>query len=88
MILNKLMTVNPRDRATLENLMKDRWLMLGQKEELRPYTQPPCDNIDPWVTQRMMKMGFEWEHIQESVTHRSYDRLMGTYLILSKKKPR
>lgn len=43
--------------------------------------------MDPWVTRRMVKMGFEREHIKESVTRRSYDRLMSTYLILSTKKP-
>lgn len=61
---------------------------LGPKEELRPYTVPPYDNMDLWVTQTMMKMGFEWEHIEESVTRRSYDRLMGTHLMLNTKKPR
>lgn len=60
---------------------------MGQKEELTPYTEPPCDNLDPWVTHRMMKMGFEQEHIEESMTRRSYNRLMGTYLILSTKNP-
>lgn len=38
------------------------------------------------MTQRMMQMGFEWEQIEESVTRRSYDSLMATYLILSKTK--
>lgn len=86
MILKKLMTVNPSNRATLENLMKDQWLTLDVKVELRLYTEPPCENMDPWVNQKMMKMGFEWEHIKDSVTHRSYDRLMGMYLILSTTK--
>lgn len=49
------MTINPSDRATVENLMKDRCQNLGQKEELKPYTQLSCENMDPWVTQRMMK---------------------------------
>lgn len=86
MILKKLMTVNPSIRATLKNLMKDQWLTLGVKKELRPYTEPPCENMGPWVNQKMMKMGFEWEHIEDSVTHRSYNRLMGMYLILSTTK--
>ncbi|KAF6302955.1 hypothetical protein mRhiFer1_008693 [Rhinolophus ferrumequinum] len=54
-ILQRLRTVNASDRATLENLMK------GQKEELRPYPEPHCENMDPWVTKRMVKMGFEQE---------------------------
>lgn len=35
-ILKKLMTVSPIDRGMLQILMKDRWLNLSQKEELRP----------------------------------------------------
>lgn len=88
MILNSLMTINPGDKAMLKNVMKDRWLTLSQEEELRPYTETPCDNMDPWVNKRMMKMGFEWDHIQDSMTRRGYDRLMAAYLMLSTKNSR
>lgn len=88
MILKSLMTINPGDRAMLKNVMKDRWLNLGQEEELRPYTESPCDNMDPWVNKGMLTMWFEWDHIQDSMTRRGYDRLMATFLILSTKNSR
>lgn len=35
--------------------MTDRWLNFGHKEELNLYTEPPCNIMDPWVTQKMVK---------------------------------
>lgn len=87
-ILWQLMTLKPSDRPALRNVMKEPWLNWKQEEELRPYLEPPCENMDPWVTQRMMEMGFQPENIEESVTSRTYDKQMGTYLILCTKKPK
>ena len=54
-LLKKLMTLNLSDRGTLEELMRDPWLNMGQEEELRPQ-ESPCDNMDPRVTEVMMNL--------------------------------
>lgn len=70
MILKRLITINPSNRGLLGKVMKGGWLNLGQEETLRPCIDPSCDNMDPCVTKKIMKMGFEWDHIQDSMTHK------------------
>lgn len=35
--LNKLITPNPQERSRLRDIMPDRWLNMGQEEELKPH---------------------------------------------------
>lgn len=83
-LLRKLLTVNPNNRGPLQDIMRDRWLNLGH-QELSPYIEPPRNVMHPWVTQKMINWGFEKEHIENSVRKNSYNRLMGTYLMLRMK---
>lgn len=48
-------------------------------------TQLHCD-MDPWVTEVMINMGFVWDQIQDSLAGRKYDHMMATYVTLSIKK--
>ena len=85
-LLKKLLTLDPRRRPTLEDIMSDLWVNMGQEEELRPYSEPPGGDIDPQVTEIMKDMGFKEHEIQESLTQKKYNRVMGTYLILKTMK--
>ncbi|XP_045678804.1 serine/threonine-protein kinase MARK2-like [Phyllostomus hastatus] len=85
-LLKKLLILDPRRRPTLEDIMSDPWVNMGQKEELRPYSEPPGGDIDPQVTETMKSMGFREHEIQESLTQKKYNRVMGTYLILKTSK--
>ncbi|XP_054585318.1 serine/threonine-protein kinase MARK2-like [Eptesicus fuscus] len=38
--LKTLLTVDPSQRSTLEEVMQHPWLTVGQEEELRPYSEP------------------------------------------------
>ncbi|XP_054584507.1 serine/threonine-protein kinase MARK2-like [Eptesicus fuscus] len=78
-----LLTVDPSQRPTLEEVMRHPWLNRGQ-EELRPYSQPPGGDLDPQVLELMQSLGFEPDQVEQSVGERKYDRDMGTYLILKK----
>ncbi|KAF5922661.1 hypothetical protein HPG69_008034 [Diceros bicornis minor] len=55
-LLKKMMTLNPRKRTTLQDIMNDPWVNMGQ-EKLRPYRELPCDKRDPWVTDGMRNKG-------------------------------
>ncbi|EPQ20094.1 Serine/threonine-protein kinase MARK2 [Myotis brandtii] len=81
-LLRKLLTVNPSQRPTLEDVMKDPWFNKGGKEKLSPYSEPPWGELDPQVIEIMQSLGFKQDDIQESITQRKFDRAMGTYLIL------
>ncbi|XP_059559920.1 serine/threonine-protein kinase MARK1-like isoform X2 [Myotis daubentonii] len=46
--LNRLLTVDPNQRPTMEEVMEDPWLNMGQEEEpLGPYSEPPRGDLDP-----------------------------------------
>lgn len=45
--LSKLITVNPKERSTLTEIMPDPWLDKGHVEELPPFTESPSDDLDP-----------------------------------------
>lgn len=57
------MILNPSSRETLEKIMKDLWINMGQEDKLRPYSEPPCDEKGPGVTDIMITMDFEWDQI-------------------------
>ncbi|XP_058423878.1 serine/threonine-protein kinase MARK2-like [Diceros bicornis minor] len=85
-LLRKLLTVEPSERATLKDILNDPWVNVGH-EKLRPHRELPCDNMDPSVTEVMVRdLGFEWGKIRPSLRARKYDHLMATYLILKSKQ--
>ncbi|XP_070264871.1 serine/threonine-protein kinase MARK2-like [Myotis yumanensis] len=88
-LLNRLLTLDPKKRPTMEEVMEDRWLNVGQEDEpLRPYSEPPQEDLDPHVTAVMLGLGFRQDQIQQSLTNRRFDRVMGTYRILKMTQPK
>lgn len=46
-LLKKFLVLNPARRASLENIMKDKWMNVGYEEdELKPYVEPEPDFKD------------------------------------------
>lgn len=56
--------------------MWEPWLSVGQEDEFRPYNEPPCDYMDPWVTKKVMNPGFEWDQIQDALKFKRYNRVV------------
>ncbi|CAC5383789.1 MARK [Mytilus coruscus] len=47
-LLKKFLVLNPTKRASLENIMRDKWMNVGfEDDELLPYVEPPADVLDP-----------------------------------------
>lgn len=47
-LLKKFLVLNPAKRASLETIMKDKWMNIGfEDDELKPYVEPPPDINDP-----------------------------------------
>lgn len=81
-----LVTLNPESRENLEDFMADPWLNMDQEEELRPYCEPPSDDMDPWVTEEMLNLGSQWDQIQDTMNKKTYNNVMASYLLLKTKK--
>ncbi|CAK6443041.1 unnamed protein product [Pipistrellus nathusii] len=79
--LQRLLTVDPDRRPTLEEAMRMPWLELAP-EDLPPDMEPPGEDLDPQVVETMRGMGFREEAIRDSVASQRFDRVMGTYRIL------
>lgn len=46
-LLKKFLVLNPARRASLESIMKDKWMNVGYEEdELKPYVEPEPDFKD------------------------------------------
>lgn len=47
-LLRKFLVLNPAKRASLEVIMRDKWMNMGhEEEELKPYIEPIADLKDP-----------------------------------------
>ncbi|XP_045689576.1 serine/threonine-protein kinase MARK1-like [Phyllostomus hastatus] len=81
-LLQNILTLDPAQRPTLDAIMKDPWVNRGQKEGVNLYSEPLCGDIDPQISEQMKHLGYTQEELRESVAHKAFDNIMGTYLIL------
>lgn len=42
---------------------------MGEEEKLRPHDEPPSEDMDSWVTQEMVNLGFQLHRIQYMLTN-------------------
>lgn len=67
-LLRKFLVLNPAKRASLETIMRDRWMNMGYEEdELQPYFEPMADLKDP---KRIGKTGTVFRQKQFSLAGR------------------
>ncbi|XP_052057796.1 MAP/microtubule affinity-regulating kinase 3-like isoform X3 [Mytilus californianus] len=85
-LLKKFLVLNPTKRASLENIMKDRWNNMGYEDrELKPYSEPPKDLLDSKRIELMVNMGYSRKDIEDTITHQKYDDIQATYLLLGRR---
>ncbi|XP_025198849.1 serine/threonine-protein kinase MARK2-like isoform X3 [Melanaphis sacchari] len=90
-LLKKFLVLNPLKRASLEVIMKDKWMNLGcEDDELKPYVEPEPDFKEPKrivcrVTETLVGMGYSRAEIEESLSQAKYDDIFATYLLLGRK---
>ncbi|TSP25429.1 Serine/threonine-protein kinase MARK1 [Bagarius yarrelli] len=85
-LLKRLLVLNPVKRGSLEQIMKDKWMNVGQdSEELQPYTEPEPDFSDSKRIELMVTMGFPKDDITAALKGHKYDEIMATYLLLGRK---
>ncbi|XP_073995107.1 serine/threonine-protein kinase MARK2-like isoform X27 [Rhodnius prolixus] len=85
-LLKKFLVLNPAKRASLETIMKDKWMNMGYEEdELKPYLEPEPDYKDLKRIEALVGMGYTRSEIEDSLTQAKYDDVFATYLLLGRK---
>ncbi|XP_053519787.1 serine/threonine-protein kinase MARK2-like [Artibeus jamaicensis] len=70
-LLRSIMTLDPTERPTLEDIIKDPWVNKGSKEGVKLHCEPPSGDIDHQITEKMKHLGYDQEEIRESRQHHS-----------------
>ncbi|XP_044728869.1 MAP/microtubule affinity-regulating kinase 3-like isoform X2 [Chrysoperla carnea] len=84
-LLKKFLVLNPYKRASLETIMKDRWMNMGYDEELKPYIEPESDLADHKRIEALVCLGYNRSDIEASLDSAKYDDVFATYLLLGRK---
>ncbi|KAK8745797.1 hypothetical protein OTU49_000014, partial [Cherax quadricarinatus] len=85
-LLKKFLVLNPARRASLETIMKDRWMNIGyEDDELKPYIEPVMDYDDLKRIEILNEMGYSRAEIEESLKSQKYDDVYATYLLLGRR---
>jgi len=85
-LLKKFLVLNPAKRASLETIMKDKWMNVGyEDDELKPFIEPEQDFNDQIRINLLTNLGYTKEEIEESLKNKKYDDIMANYLLLYKK---
>lgn len=85
-LLKKFLVLNPAKRASLETIMKDKWMNVGyEDDELKPFVEPEPDYTDQTRVNLLTNLGYTKEEIDDSLKNKKYDDVMANYLLLYKK---
>ncbi|XP_054005642.1 serine/threonine-protein kinase MARK2-like isoform X3 [Hylaeus anthracinus] len=89
-LLKKFLVLNPTKRASLETIMKDKWMNMGyDDDELKPYLEPEPDYKDHKrigeSAKALASMGYTRSDIEDSLEQAKYDDVFATYLLLGRK---
>uniref|UniRef100_A0A2A4K5R9 non-specific serine/threonine protein kinase n=1 Tax=Heliothis virescens TaxID=7102 RepID=A0A2A4K5R9_HELVI len=85
-LLKKFLVLNPAKRASLESIMRDKWMNTGyEDDELRPYVEPQQDFKDHNRIEALVCVGYNRQEIEYSLAEAKYDDVFATYLLLGRK---
>merc|ERR1712110_1138237 len=73
-LLKKFLVLNPSRRASLEVIMKDKWMNMGYEEEdLKPYVEPVQDWNDRKRIEILEGMGYSNSMVEEALKQQKFD---------------
>lgn len=85
-LLRKFLVLNPAKRASLEQIMRDKWMNMGyEDDELKPYQEAQPDLNDQKRIECLVALGYKREDIEASLAQTRYDDVHATYLLISRK---
>ncbi|VDD82010.1 unnamed protein product [Mesocestoides corti] len=87
MLLRKMLVLNPTKRASLLDIMKDKWLNTAFEDNtLQPFKEDIPDYNDPERIQWMVQMGFSRSDIHDSLTKQRFNNITATYILLGQRR--
>ncbi|XP_052578506.1 sperm motility kinase X-like [Peromyscus californicus insignis] len=87
-VIAKLLTVNPRQRPKIDDVVGFQWLKHGSEGSPNPFRENDEDSYpDPTVMVIMGIMGYKQGEILEALREKKFDQVMATYLILRQQSP-
>jgi len=87
-LLKKFLVLNPTRRASLEVIMKDKWMNMGyegESDELKPYIEPVQDWADSKRIEILQTMGYANSVVEESLKQQKFDDCYASYLLLGRR---
>ncbi|XP_065161670.1 serine/threonine-protein kinase MARK2 isoform X5 [Atheta coriaria] len=88
-LLKKFLVLTPTKRASLESIMKDKWMNMGyvgyENDELKPYIEPQPDMSDQKRIEALLCLGYTRNEIEGALDNPNYDDLFATYILLGRK---
>ncbi|XP_005086558.1 sperm motility kinase 2B-like [Mesocricetus auratus] len=81
-VIRSLLTVNPKKRPTLKDILRYPWLRKGDVGSSIHCDKMSPSHLDPAIMAAMADMGFDPRDIRESLLHRLFNEPMATYGLL------
>ncbi|XP_037065421.1 sperm motility kinase 2B-like [Peromyscus leucopus] len=81
-LLSLLMTVNPRRRPTVDEVVTHPWLKKDMEASPNYYEEMVPSLPDPAIVEAMKRIGFQAQDIKDSLQQRKYNQTMATYCLL------
>merc|ERR1719508_115004 len=85
-LLKKFLVLNPTRRASLEVIMKDKWMNMGyEDDDLKPYVEPIQDWADSKRIEILQTMGYSNSVVEEALKQQKFDDCYASYLLLGRR---
>jgi len=85
-LLKKFLVLNPTRRASLEVIMKDKWMNMGyEDDDLKPYIEPVQDWADSKRIEILQTMGYSNSVVEEALKQQKFDDCYASYLLLGRR---
>ncbi|XP_046311223.1 sperm motility kinase Z [Marmota monax] len=81
-LIREILTVDPTQRPTLEQVTRHPWLSQGEAASPSPSVQALPELPDPSIIATMVNMGYDPFNTWMSLAKKKYDNAMATYLLL------
>ncbi|XP_012890743.1 PREDICTED: sperm motility kinase-like [Dipodomys ordii] len=83
-LVTSMVAVDPKRRPSLQRVLEHPWLQQGVQEPPAPESHPPRPDLS--ILEAMAGMGYDPQQVKEALSAKSYNALMGVYLMLEQKK--
>ncbi|XP_029416363.1 sperm motility kinase X-like [Nannospalax galili] len=86
-VIAKLLTVDPRKRPTIGDIMNFSWVENSDRSSLNLAVEDSDSQLDPIVMVIMNDMGYNSQEIEEALQKKKFNEIMATYLLLRQQSP-